>query len=79
MKRLDFDLMVELGKKQVSKLSPKYKEENRGKFIAISLKSGKVLGIKDSLDEIHLDLARNRPKEDYYLEHLGYDYVTEFK
>lgn len=79
MKRLDFDTMVELGKKLVSNLPKEFREKNRGKFIAVGLKSGNVLVIKDSLDELNLELAKHRPKEDYYLEHLGHEYITEFK
>ena len=79
MKRLDFENMVNLGRKLVSKLPSKFREENQGKFIAIGLKSGDVIAIKDSLEDMHKELALNRPKEDYYLEHLGFDYVTEFK
>ncbi len=79
LKRLDFETMVNLGRKLVSKLPSKFIEENRGKFIAIGLKSGKVLALRDSLEGMHKELAINRPKEDYYLEHLGFEYVTEFK
>ena len=79
VKRLDFDAMVNLGRKLVSKLPLKFREENRGKFVAVGLKSGKVLAIKDSLDSMNQELAVNRPNEDYYLEHLGFEYVTEFK
>jgi len=71
--------MVDLGRKLVSKLPPTLREENRGKFIAVGLKSGKVLAIKDSLEGMNQELAMNRPNEDYYLEHLGFEYVTEFK
>lgn len=79
MRRLDFETMVNLGRKLVSKLPAKFREENHGKFIAIGLKSSNILAIKDSLEEMHKELALNRPKEDYYLEHLGFEYVTEFK
>lgn len=79
MRRLDFETMVNLGRKMILKLPAKFKEENHGKFVAIGLKSGKVLAIKDSLEEMHEELAAKRPKEDYYLEHLGFEYVTEFK
>ncbi len=79
MKRLDFDAMVDLGNKLVSKLPEDFKSKNEGKFIAIGLKSGKVLVVEKSLQEMNQELAKNRPREDYYLAHLGYDYLTEFK
>ncbi|MHB2037374.1 MAG: hypothetical protein ACYCPW_11635 [Nitrososphaerales archaeon] len=79
MKRLDYDAMVEHGKKMILNLAQEFRQNNHGKFIAIGLKSGKVLAVEDSLEQMHQELANHRPKEDYYLEHLGHNYVTEFK
>ena len=65
MKSLDYEAMVKHGKELISKLPRKFLDENQGKFLAVGLKSGKVLAIKNSLEEMHQELARNRPKEDY--------------
>ena len=72
------ELRVALGKEIVSKLPNKMKRENNGRFIAITLKSGKVIAICDSIESLNKQIRTQQIRENYYIERLGYSTFAEF-
>lgn len=64
-----------IGKALVSRLSEKFRMDNRGRFIAINY-SGQIMAISDTLEGLNKELVSKGVEEDCYTERLGYDVIT---
>lgn len=67
---------AKLGRQIVSDLPTKFKLQNKGKFIAITY-TGKILAVCKTLESLNKEIIKKGPKENYYIERLGYDAITQ--
>lgn len=72
----DVDLRAILGKQIISKMPTLFKIRNKGRFVAVTF-TGKVLAVCATLEALNKEIAGKHIKENYYIERLGYDSITQ--
>jgi hypothetical protein len=72
----DVDLRAIQGRQIVSKLPNRFRRENNGRFIAVTY-TNKVLVVCDTLEALNKEIAKKNPKENYYIERLGYSTIAQ--
>ncbi|MFA5364232.1 MAG: hypothetical protein WC325_03515 [Candidatus Bathyarchaeia archaeon] len=70
------ELKVELGEQIISELPTDFKLRNNGKFTAITF-TGKILVVKDTLEELNKQLAKMDLAENYYIKKLGFETIAQ--
>ena len=70
------ELRARLGRQIVATLPAKFLAENNGRYVAVTY-TGRVLAVCDTLEDLNSELARQQPKENYYLERIGYRAITQ--
>jgi len=64
------------GKEIVSRLDGKFRSDNEGHYVAVTLR-GRVLAVSDTLETLNKKLANMKIRENYHIERLGHDVITE--
>jgi hypothetical protein len=70
------ELRATLGRQIVSKLPAHFRSENNGRFIAVTF-TGEVLAVCNTLESLNKEIAKKNPKENYYIERIGYRTITQ--
>ena len=70
------ELRASLGRQIISELPAKFTLNNKGRFIAVTF-SRKILAVCDTLEDLNLQIAKKKLKENYYIERLGHDAITQ--
>jgi len=65
-----------LGRQIISNLPMRFREENNGRFIAVTY-TGKVLAVCNTLEALNKEIAKMHLKENYYIERLGYSTIAQ--
>ena len=72
----ELEMQAKLGEAAVLRLPVKFRQENHGRYIAITF-SAKILAVSDTLEELNQKLADMELSENYYLHRIGFPTITE--
>jgi len=70
------EMKAKLGRQIVSNLPAQFRADNRGRFVAVTF-TGKKLAVCDTLEALNKEIAEKKIKENYYIERIGYDIITQ--
>ena len=68
---------ADLGRSIITQLPSDFLTENRGKFVAIGLKSQRVLALADTLPDLGKKVQAEETTENYYVARIGYQFVAK--
>jgi hypothetical protein len=72
----DVEMRARLGRQIVSNLPIQFRENNKGRFIAVTFR-GRVLSVCDTLESLNRELAGRKIEENYYIERIGYTAIAQ--
>ena len=72
----DVEMRARLGRQIVSNLPIRFRENNKGRFIAVTFR-GQVLSVCDTLESLNRELAGRKIEENYYIERIGYTAIAQ--
>jgi len=71
------EMTIKMGESMLSSLGARFLAENRGRFVAISLSTGKVVANAQNLESLNAELVKSKVKEDWYVARVGYEGISE--